>query len=133
VNNWIQTARPENLQDILWRLNNPWYWGLLAAAATIGAACLFLHLRRTVKAQGRLTALNYGHLTWLGAMVVAPFQGLNSGVLMVSYSLFMFGGAFMAVLVMTDWCHRRGSFLERCGTIWREVFHKKRNGAFVGD
>ncbi len=133
MNSWFQATHQENLQDILWGLNNPWYWGVMAAAACVGTACLFIYLRRMVKAQDGLDALAVGRLMWLGAMVITPFQGLNSGILFVSYALFMLGGSFMAFLVVTDWCRRRGTPLQRCGAIWREVFHKQRDRATAGD
>ncbi len=130
MNGW---AHQENLQDILWGLNNPWYWGCMAAAACVGTVCLFIYLHRLVKAQDGLDALAVGRLMWLGAMVITPFQGLNSGILFVSYALFMLGGSLMAFLVVTGWCHRRGTMLQKCGAIWREVFHKQRNREMAGD
>ncbi len=95
-----------NLQDVLWSASGPVFWGGMSFAAAINALLLFHHLLTTADRN----ALTIGRLGWLGGCILAIFIPFNSGMQIWSLALIITSGAFISLLILTNWCGRKGSF-----------------------
>lgn len=111
-----------NLQDILWLAAVPEFWWGMSIVATFSAGLLFYALL----VNHERTALTYARLLWLGGVILAIFIPWNSGMMIWSLATIITAGAWMSVLINTNWCSRHGRAWHKVLEIIREViWHKK--------
>ncbi len=116
---------PESLQNLLWSmLGNSIWWTGYAVVCAIGAAALFVSLLREFDRN----ALSIGRLLMLSGMIVGVFVRFNSACQPLSAALLASGSAFVSLLIVTDWCHRRGTARQRLGQVWHDLRHKPETG-----
>lgn len=126
---WLRALQGDpahDLQDALWTIATPTYWLIASIVSGIGAFALFVCLMREVDRRRHagmrgIDSMMIGRLGWMGALILGSAVRLNSGMLIAAFALFVVSGSFMAVLLATDWCHRRGSFAYKIGQILGEV------------
>lgn len=117
---------PNNLQHVLWSASTPLFWKGMSLVATLNAALLFYALL----VNHERNALTYARLMWLGGAILAIFIPWNSGMMIWSLAAIITAGAWMSILVNTNWCARRGTFPDKVLSIVREtIWHKKPNSA----
>lgn len=117
---------PNNLQHVLWSASTPMFWRGMSLVATLNVVLLFYALL----VNHERNALTYARLMWLGGAILAIFIPWNSGMMIWSLAAIITAGAWMSILVNTNWCARRGTFPDKVLSIVREtIWHKKPNSA----
>jgi hypothetical protein len=122
----LQSRPYETVQDFFWGAAGPWWWTGLSFVAVLGAAALFINLmlevqRRRDGGLPGLDALMIGRIGWMGALFMAAGIRVNSGLQIWALALFVTSGTFMAILIVTNWCNRHGSFWFRLGQVLGEI------------
>lgn len=130
----LQAPPGYNLQDALWAAATPGFWLIMSVVSGVGALAIFVWLMIEVEKRRRLNenlpkfrwhpaidALVIGRLGWMGGLILGAGVRWNSGLVILSFGVFVLAGTFMALLSATNWCGRRGSFFFKVGQIIGEV------------
>lgn len=132
---WLRAlqSNPYNssVQDFFWSPVGSAFWWTVTIISMIGAAVLFVYLMHVIddrrdRGERGIDALMVGRLGWMGALILAAGVRFNSGLQPWALLAFVASGTWMGILIVTDWCNRRGTVWYKLGQIVGEIAVRRR-------